>query len=255
MSPETGRDPADDFDVISRELELFAGAGDDAAGRAGRQAADRRGEQDRRDGRSRRGSRRCESISTPLACRCTRSPAPPAKACPSSSKPCGAKSRAAPSRRPSDADRASSAGRSTRFISAISTSREAAQAGAGARRSAGRARASAAASERAGRLRRRTVSRWRRSPCRTGRAWSSSDFEMEADGPSYTSGTLDRLERAAGIDLTMPVFDHWRGRVSRHRHLEGLPRHPRSRALRGRFAARLRRARAAGTAPRRWPDG
>jgi GTP-binding protein len=31
MSPDTGRDPADDFDVISRELELFAGAGDDTA--------------------------------------------------------------------------------------------------------------------------------------------------------------------------------------------------------------------------------
>jgi GTPase len=31
MSPETGRDPANDFDVISRELALFAGAGDDAA--------------------------------------------------------------------------------------------------------------------------------------------------------------------------------------------------------------------------------
>jgi GTP-binding protein len=31
MSPGTGRDPADDFDVISRELALFAGAGDDAA--------------------------------------------------------------------------------------------------------------------------------------------------------------------------------------------------------------------------------
>jgi GTPase len=31
MSPETGRDPSDDFDVISRELSLFAGAGDDAA--------------------------------------------------------------------------------------------------------------------------------------------------------------------------------------------------------------------------------
>jgi GTP-binding protein len=31
MSPDTGRDPADDFDVISRELALFAGAGDDAA--------------------------------------------------------------------------------------------------------------------------------------------------------------------------------------------------------------------------------
>ena len=31
MSPETGRDPADDFDVINRELALFAGAGDDAA--------------------------------------------------------------------------------------------------------------------------------------------------------------------------------------------------------------------------------
>jgi GTP-binding protein len=31
MSPDTGRDPANDFDVISRELELFAGAGDDTA--------------------------------------------------------------------------------------------------------------------------------------------------------------------------------------------------------------------------------
>ncbi len=31
MSPATGRDPVDDFDVISRELALFAGAGDEAA--------------------------------------------------------------------------------------------------------------------------------------------------------------------------------------------------------------------------------
>ncbi len=31
MSPATGRDPVNDFDVISRELELFAGAGDEAA--------------------------------------------------------------------------------------------------------------------------------------------------------------------------------------------------------------------------------
>jgi GTP-binding protein len=31
MSPATGRDPVHDFDVISRELELFAGAGDEAA--------------------------------------------------------------------------------------------------------------------------------------------------------------------------------------------------------------------------------
>jgi nicotinate-nucleotide adenylyltransferase len=32
-----------------------------------------------------------------------------------------------------------------------------------------------------------------------------SDFEMDADGPSYTSSTLDRLE-AAGIDLTRLFF-------------------------------------------------
>jgi GTPase len=31
MSPDTGREPSEDFDAISRELALFAGAGDDAA--------------------------------------------------------------------------------------------------------------------------------------------------------------------------------------------------------------------------------
>jgi GTP-binding protein len=31
VSPETGRDPVQDFDIISRELELFAGSGDDTA--------------------------------------------------------------------------------------------------------------------------------------------------------------------------------------------------------------------------------
>ena len=31
LSPATGRDPVHDFDVISRELELFAGTGDETA--------------------------------------------------------------------------------------------------------------------------------------------------------------------------------------------------------------------------------
>ncbi len=53
VSSATGRDPIEDFEVICRELELFAGARRRHGRRAVGQAAHRRGEQDRRARRSR----------------------------------------------------------------------------------------------------------------------------------------------------------------------------------------------------------
>ena len=102
VSSATGRDPVEDFDVITRELELFPGR--DASGEtAGRQAGAGRGQQDRRARRSRAAGAAPQAFAS-AAFRSYAVSAATGEGLPPCSKPCGAsRARTAASHRRPDA--------------------------------------------------------------------------------------------------------------------------------------------------------